>query len=79
MQKDTILAIRIKRVQDYIIDKVKRNGEMSYYDEDVMYIIQELSERLVDLKGIEAEHKKINGQLRKEIKLLESENNDVRE
>lgn len=43
--KDMILAIRIKRVFDYIEDEIKEKGEISQFKEDVLYIIHELLER----------------------------------
>lgn len=37
--EDMDLSHRIKRMTDHIVDKVRISGEMTYYDEDVMYII----------------------------------------
>lgn len=43
--EDMVLAIRIKRVFDYIEDEIKEKGEISQFKEDVLYIIHELLER----------------------------------
>lgn len=42
IEYDMELSLRIQRICDNINDKVKRNGELSYYDEDVMFVINEL-------------------------------------
>ena len=39
------LATKIYRVQENILDEIKRNGEVSYFKEDVLYIIHNLLER----------------------------------
>ena len=43
--EDMVLAIRIKRVFDYIEDEIKEKGKISQFKEDVLYIIHELLER----------------------------------
>ena len=39
------LATKIYRVHEYILDEIKRDGEISYFKEDVLYIIHNLLER----------------------------------
>lgn len=43
--KDMILAIRIKRIFDYIEDEIQEKGEISQLKEDVFCTIHELLER----------------------------------
>ena len=39
------LARKIYRVQEHVLDEIKKNGEISYFKEDVLYIIHNLLER----------------------------------
>ena len=54
IDEDMVLAIRIKNIQDFILDKVKQNGDMSQFNEDVMHVIHALLERQLNPKELTA-------------------------
>ena len=53
-ENSTELATRIYRVEDFIIETIKENGEISQFKEDIMYIIHNLLERQLDKQEMTA-------------------------